>query len=1193
MDRRRYITILREGYEFDDRRYVLELSPTPLNPNAPMINEVTDRVTAIAYLAEDYFEEMNRGGHLWSMSVIMEYEGLFVLVKNPAVARNHFGRMVRRFATLAAIRNDLIDALLEAIGEFQQSATYVDFGNITVTLRFDRTLAQVAVARGKMKCFVKRTILDGAETKGLAVYDIIDGLCGFQAVIYAMALTGELLSLWEGDNSWYKNEFPNGEICIAKLRKGRQRFFKLCTELCRQLEIDPAGGWIVTATPLSTANTFVLRQPYYQIVIFNEVTRQIMEVRRGLLFDKRVAKESTILMSYTLGHLQLIKGPHVYFRKHRTSESNFCYLCLKIVTWRAHVCDDIEQCDRCLLKFNNDLHAEKHKTPGEFGQQTCPKCRIKFYNQHCLNCHDCRAKNIEICVYCNRQKREADHDCAKHKCHTCKAYVEGKHRCTLQKLEEPENKSAEEVGSEYWAFDFESLLISETDPKSRVDMLLKTTVPPDNYTPEQWAIHLRSISSHIQKHEVNLIIVRRCFAEDGEEDSEHIFRRMEDFVHWLESTKCVRTLFAHNLKGYDGRLVFDHLFDRHTPPQQVTFRGTKILKMQYGKVTFMDTLLHLPASLEQLPAMFGLDTGLLRKGVFPYKFNTPENQNYIGPIPDRSYFEPDKMPYKKREKFEEWYSSRANAVYDFKHELIEYCRSDVLILARAIEAYMRVQMRSVPLNPFSCTTIASYAMTMFRTYHMPEKSIGQLSFTEYERISKAMHGGRTDTRRLLREWSDDEVANGIYGKYQDVQSLYPTVQFYDPMPTGHPEYRYFTADNQPSLDEIKGVFGFICCDIHPTRYIHHPVLVDLCPKSHKLLADLKPKTKITLASPEMMLALDNGYVITKVYWYYKYEQSYSVFKSYFQALLKMKIEASGMPKWIKTEADWREFSDYHRNELGITLERDKMIKNPALKLGAKLLLNSLWGKFGEKLHIQSWRKYDFGADDDDILDLENKWSGGEIDVLFRKYTQDKASLGVLYTHNIGMTKDSEIFKQLRERTNMAIAAMVTSHARCRLWKELNKLGTRVLYHDTDSIIYEHNPNAYNIPEGRYLGEWEDETDGLPIVKFVSTGPKCYSYCVQLEDGSLKYDTKLKGITQNAQNSDRINYESMKKLVENKIDSIAADCLLFKYDRDRGQMHTKTTIKLFKKTYEKGYVDENTWKVYPFGWNHFLSPDMLP
>ena len=178
---------------------------------------------------------------------------------------------------------------------------------------------------------------------------------------------------------------------------------------------------------------------------------------------------------------------------------------------------------------------------------------------------------------------------------------------------------------------------------------------------------------------------------------------------------------------------------------------------------------------------------------------------------------------------------------------------------------------------------------------------------------------------------------------------------------------------------------------------------------------------------------------------------------------------------------------------------------------------------------------------------------------------------------------------LRAKSNIALASMVTSHARCRLWKELNKLGDRVLYHDTDSIIYEHDPAQYNIPEGRYLGEWEVEEDGNPITKFTATGPKCYSYVVQKPDGSVQAKTKVKGITLTSHNSSLIDYEAMKRLVEGDgTEIVKALCLTFKYDRNAGQMRTYNGIKQFRKTYSKGYIDPTTFKVYPFGYDNYIT-----
>ena len=65
-------------------------------------------------------------------------------------------------------------------------------------------------------------------------------------------------------------------------------------------------------------------------------------------------------------------------------------------------------------------------------------------------------------------------------------------------------------------------------------------------------------------------------------------------------------------------------------------------------------------------------------------------------------------------------------------------------------------------------------------------------------------------------------------------------------------------------------------------------------------------------------------------------------------------------------------------------------------------------------------------------------------------------------------------------TNIYIAAFTTSHARLRLYKELEKLGEQVLYHDTDSIVYVSRPGGYEVPENM-LGEWEDELHGEHMV----------------------------------------------------------------------------------------------------------------
>lgn len=1126
--------------------------------NDDLLEQLAARIAELTDLVADEFDTMIAASALtdpglqWSVSIVMETENA-----GPSLVEvfgHEFG-ISRRFTSPDMVREHLPRSLVKALTNAVQSAGQLNIENLTFDVRYDSNYRPAA--RGKIKSFVRKTIASDDHTKGLAKYAPIDGYCGFQAVVYMLASERPFREHWTGSLHWFDSEFTEARPHMQQLRRSKRRFLTLARRLAEQVHGDAdLGEWVLADNADSTANKLVRLQPKLQVVIYNEVTRQKMDIRRGLQFDPTYAHECTLLMSYTLGHVQLILHPFPYFGKpmpkHRET---FCYCCLDFKVSPQHACSTFVavQCDKCLVIFNNADHRREHCQYDRSHGVRCESCQYKFYNDRCLAAHRCTAKGAQRCGQCgSRIMPYVAHTCGQFRCTNCSELVDRTHLCYIQREDEPPFQTPSEAGAEYYAFDLESM----------------TTPMPDGS----------------RLHQVNLAVVCKCFSAEPP----LIFHSLQDFEQWISQSAKPIVLFAHNLKGYDGRLVFEYLFDKHQPPQEIMWRGSKIMKMTYGKATFMDTLLHLPASLDQLPGMFGLDENQFKKGFFPHRFNVPENQHYVGAFPSAEYFDPQRMSPKKRQAFNDWYAQHCHERYDFAKELVEYCVSDTLILARAMEAYMTQQMATRVMNPFSRTTIASYAMHMYRTYFMPEKQLARLTAVQHDDISSAMHGGRTDARCLLHEWTAEEVARGLYGKYQDVQSLYPTVQFYDPLPVGHTTKTVWLNNEQPSLEQLRQVFGFVCCDIECTRYLHHPVIVELDKESGLLVADLKPKERIVVPTPELQLALDNGYRVTRVYYWYHFESSTDLFKSYFREFLARKIKASGMPKWVTDDATWREFQQYHEHELGIVLDRADMQKNSAAKTGAKLLCNSLWGKFGERSQPYQWARYMQDDQDDAIMKLENMWIDGLVDIVYRKYSGDNRAVGMVFKHNKSLPGD-HIYKRMeRGHKNIALAAMITSHARCRLWHELNKLGDRVLYHDTDSIIYEHQPGQYNIPEGRYLGEWEDETDGMPIVSFVSTGPKCYSYIVQKPDGSFKKETKAKGITLHSENTERIHYDSMKKLVTGELDVIEADNLLFKYNRNEGQMTTKNVIKLFKNTYSKGYVHPQTYRVFPFGWEQFLD-----
>lgn len=97
------------------------------------------------------------------------------------------------------------------------------------------------------------------------------------------------------------------------------------------------------------------------------------------------------------------------------------------------------------------------------------------------------------------------------------------------------------------------------------------------------------------------------------------------------------------------------------------------------------------------------------------------------------------------------------------------------------------------------------------------------------------------------------------------------------------------------------------------------------------------------------------------------------------------------------------------------------------------------------------------------------------------------------------------------------------------------LGERVIYFDTDSIIFVDIPGMPTPTTGDYLGDLTDESEeygkGSFIDCFVSGGPKNYAYRVNVRvTNQYKYVCKVKGINLNFSNSRKVHFEKIKTMV---------------------------------------------------------------
>ena len=118
--------------------------------------------------------------------------------------------------------------------------------------------------------------------------------------------------------------------------------------------------------------------------------------------------------------------------------------------------------------------------------------------------------------------------------------------------------------------------------------------------------------------------------------------------------------------------------------------------------------------------------------------------------------------------------------------------------------------------------------------------------------------------------------------------------------------------------------------------------------------------------------------------------------------------------------------------------------------------------------------------------------------------------------------------------NCVIAAFTTCWARLHLlgfMEQIENAGPdRLLYHDTDSVIFISRLNIPDPPTGNFLGDLTDELKpGQFIREFVSLGPKTYAY--QTNDG--KTCVKVKGFTLNGIASEIINFDSMLNMLNSR------------------------------------------------------------
>ena len=461
---------------------------------------------------------------------------------------------------------------------------------------------------------------------------------------------------------------------------------------------------------------------------------------------------------------------------------------------------------------------------------------------------------------------------------------------------------------------------------------------------------------------------------------------LQDFLGDVESMllKSLRSIlkskydgyvvYIHNLSGFDGNMLLKYM-TKVGKVKPIIHEGRIIsIKLSAANctLTFYDSYQLLPVSLSKLALTFGVT----EKGLYPYKFlvNTSFKLNYQGAVPDIEFF--DNI---SKEQYNEYCKDFQGLEWNLKDETIKYCIQDCVSLHQVISKFRSLIFECYSLDVLDYPTLSSLSFSIYRSGFMPKDSLAQISGSMYAHLKRSYIGGRVDMF----------IPSGENLFHYDVNSLYPSVMKNFDMPVGTP-----TAFFGDILAHQPEAFGFFNVKVTAPDNLKHPIIQCHVNTKNGLRSIAGTGTFETmLFSEEIKNALKYGYKF-EVQSGYTFERG-KVFESFIQNLY---------------------------------LLRTTYPKSNPLNLVAKLLMNSLYGRFGMDTNfgetaVVSKAKYpkfeDKHADGiTDILDLD-----GSFLVQYTDLAKEEKSLVNSYyeTHN----------------SNIAVASAISAYGRILMSSLLN------------------------------------------------------------------------------------------------------------------------------------------------------------
>ena len=236
------------------------------------------------------------------------------------------------------------------------------------------------------------------------------------------------------------------------------------------------------------------------------------------------------------------------------------------------------------------------------------------------------------------------------------------------------------------------------------------------------------------------------------------------------------------------------------------------------QIKIIDSHNFVASPLSAFPYTFGLNE--LKEGYFPHYFNTNENQNYVGPIPDAKYYGSDTMGKTPRQEFLKWHTAKVkeNYVFDFRKEFLEYCDPDVDILRRGCLELRKQFLEIANIDPFQYI-IAGVCMDIYRSKYLQPKTIAVIKDDKkemYSRGSIAWLNTFTNVQHALNGGEIDICGAKVDGFNPETNTVY--------------QYHGCFWHGCPKCKQCKSLNQWATCTKKPRKEVNR----SLAPDTHQL-----------------------------------------------------------------------------------------------------------------------------------------------------------------------------------------------------------------------------------------------------------------------------------------------------------------------------------------------------------------------